>query len=838
MVACTKDETSSYEPGPADSDTSAQLYFADQSTSILLMPTDAYESEVTVTRGGATPEATYYVQVISDGDGMLIFDNTAEIVVGTTTIEADEEAGTEESYVDETIEAVMISFAEGETEAKISFSFPDAEIGVSYPASLAIYSDEAALYKQVSLSFSVMVSYTWTLVTGEKGETTATWTEGLLSSLFSSSVASKDVEIYEAAEIPGYYRIRNIYDTNFVADLWGGTAEEEEGYALDPNTTEDYFTYIHAEDPDNVWIEYCDTGYFLYYDDYGNFVFWSYVPDNAAASGYAGSDSCYGVYEDGVITFAENTVLVTMSVYGGAYYGGSGVTITMPGVEIFSAMNGITYNGCFTDSNRNQYAVVSFDVNETAASVKYALVEGSSVDVDAVAAGIVDGTVESTEVTEFSNVYVSLPGAGTYSVVGVTFSESGAAGAVSSDANVVTFTISSGSDDAPFSMASGETVLNGYSYFYETWYTEDLVIDYDSSTGAVLVSGLFEGSSSVVVEGTYDNSTRTITLPGEVYMGTFTFEGYGDYDVYLLCYDADVITFTLDATETMFESSDMWGYYIDGLDWYDIYSSSYFYAPAGSSDGNTGDVTHDDGYETWLGTWDLTSTSLTVSGTPLTVEVVIAESTTVSNQYDIYGFDLSVARNTFAMPATYDSTTGGWTVLGSSSVGTYSGYTMMYCAYAWLGGSYQDYYIITGDYDALTATMGSDDASGSIACGSGEISDGTAFDVVTVCLFASSGDSYASFENDTTLGVDESDVLIGPYTLAKTSDSTTVPSAASPSAAPASKLTVADKAFTAVAPMTNSLKAVKSPVGAKSIKQVIASKAKANRTIKADAKRF
>lgn len=175
----------------------------------------------------------------------------------------------------------------------------------------------------------------------------------------------------------------------------------------------------------------------------------------------------------------------------------------------------------------------------------------------------------------------------------------------------------------------------------------------------------------------------------------------------------------------------------------------------------------------WLGTWDLTAT-LSDTGSEYTISIVITEGT-MGTDYDVWGLDLSTGRGMFAMPA-YASTDGGFTVLGENTVGSYSYYTAMWLGYAYIGGSYNANYIITGSYDAMVASLGADGVSASAVGGSGTISDGTAFETSAVRLFFYYGGSYYNFYNDTDTfaGISDDDYLTYPYTFVKTSDSTAV----------------------------------------------------------------
>ncbi len=321
--------------------------------------------------------------------------------------------------------------------------------------------------------------YTWNLVVGDNGDTTGTWTEGLMGGIFSGvNVATKEVEVYEAEEVPGLYRIENIYTADFTAVLWGCSEEEEAGYAIDPSTLETpIYTYIHAEDPNNAWVEFHNSGYYIG-STYGYFLYGSYVPENTATltafgSAYTAGGSTYGTDTDGYMVFPSGSFITGLSAYSIGWYGGTDLIFMLPGA--------------------------------------------------------VEPAVEEPEASE---------------------------------------------EWVNFELTSGEYDMKGYSYFDSAYYTENIVIDYDATTGAVGISGLFYGYSSTVVAGTYDKETQTISVPDWQNFGTFSFSS-GDCDVYFAnASDENDIVFTLNSEATAFETSQMWGYYVDGLGWYEAYSSA------------------------------------------------------------------------------------------------------------------------------------------------------------------------------------------------------------------------------------------------------------------------
>ncbi len=173
----------------------------------------------------------------------------------------------------------------------------------------------------------------WKVYTSADGSTTGVWSDDIMATLFTDTYsATKNVEIYYNESLPGVYRIENIYTADFSCQIWGCTEADEAGYAIDPSTqSEPIYTYIHAEDPSAVWIEYHNSGYCIDSSYYGYLYYGSYVPENAAASEYTGDTACYGTMVDGYITFPASSFLGTLSLYEGAWLMGSSVSICFPG---------------------------------------------------------------------------------------------------------------------------------------------------------------------------------------------------------------------------------------------------------------------------------------------------------------------------------------------------------------------------------------------------------------------------------------------------------------------------------------------------------------------------
>ncbi len=183
--------------------------------------------------------------------------------------------------------------------------------------------------------------YTWSVVSAADGSTEATWTDDILSTIFTDAVvASKSVTLYQADELPGYYRIENIYTADFTSKIWGTTEEAESGYAVDP-TQETIYTYIDATDPTAVWIRFYDTGYYIS-ETYGDLYYGSLTSANTDFfiynwSSYT-SDSYYGTLVNGVITFPSSSFLGYAAGSNGAWIvSDGGLSLTLPGYSASEA---------------------------------------------------------------------------------------------------------------------------------------------------------------------------------------------------------------------------------------------------------------------------------------------------------------------------------------------------------------------------------------------------------------------------------------------------------------------------------------------------------------------
>ena len=122
----------------------------------------------------------------------------------------------------------QIEFADGQEETTFSIQFPQAEIGTTYKCEVNIEDKKyASVYGEKATGFAFSVTRVkWNKLTGEGGETMGKWRDDVISSLFNTPNpnAEVDVEIYERADKPGYYRM-NPYTQTLIRALFNGTAQ-------------------------------------------------------------------------------------------------------------------------------------------------------------------------------------------------------------------------------------------------------------------------------------------------------------------------------------------------------------------------------------------------------------------------------------------------------------------------------------------------------------------------------------------------------------------------------------------------------------------------------------
>lgn len=264
-----------------------------------------------------------------------------------------------------------LKFVDGQTEAKLLVTFPNAVAGTEYSLTLEIVDPEYALVYGANptfLNYSVIIER-YDLMG------TALYREDLLTALFSFSGDPNpewEVEVYTKETEPGMYYLKNVYQPG-VSPLF-----DPEG----PVT--DMYMIIDATNPQKVILPFqylgCNLGY-------GECAAGSYAPE--AGFNVSATDALYGTMINNVITFPVEGLLFGMSEYNdfGFYLANpSGMfRVALPGAVLTDYT--ISLEAGFASQGTQP---VAFTFGPDVQTIKYAAFEGplSNADIEAKAAEI------------------------------------------------------------------------------------------------------------------------------------------------------------------------------------------------------------------------------------------------------------------------------------------------------------------------------------------------------------------------------------------------------------------------------------------------------------------
>lgn len=366
-----------------------------------------------------------------------------------------------------------VEFKDGEAEATVTFNYDPAKIiyGKYYDITLKLDDQFTNEYGLASYSFKAGATE-WQDMSDK-----ATYRDDIVGSLFSIGNPVYSVDIQKSVVTDGVYRIKNAYTTAY--ETYAG----ELGATIDKDN--DYWITIDASDPDAVYITGGETGLNMG-ETYGKISITSMVSYYMAKGSTLDQvknehPEQFGTLVDGIITLPAKSILVSMSGpdYAGNYYYGNSTglfTVALPGSKIADYSLEFKNTGSSSDIDGEEFALGTFTFGEDITSVKYALAKSWS-EVDAVATGIVDGSVESTTQEEAGDVKIPISESGTYYLVVVGYDNTEA---VTNQTFVIRFSSSHPNKDHWKALYTGV-----YSYSVEAL-----------EEGA---AGIYEGSDSTVV---------------------------------------------------------------------------------------------------------------------------------------------------------------------------------------------------------------------------------------------------------------------------------------------------------------------------------------------------
>lgn len=386
MSSCSEDGVYETYKGGAPG-TPVTYTFNNKVANYTYMPNDSIEDvKVTITRNKTDIAYALPLKVkVSDASLVTVADsvvfaagaNTAELNIHLTHDLDMGESAVVELSIDPSEYGIPVVEKPSELDENA-----DSAAQAQYNKELAAYNEyktKMADYNQAT-TVTMMRDYSWTVVG------TATFRDDALATIYGESPVVAEAEMDKCDQLEGYYRLVNPYGAKFPLN--------EKGMYDADNT---YYLYIHAEDPDFVYILPQSTGATW---NSGDGTFWladfaGYNIANGNSPEVVKSKGFGGKLVDGVITWAAKGMICgfngDMAYYAntnGLYY------IAMPGVKVKSYSAEVAYKGVFVNASSKTEAVGTLTLGGDATEA-YVTVRSKADDAAAVADAILAGDLEA-----------------------------------------------------------------------------------------------------------------------------------------------------------------------------------------------------------------------------------------------------------------------------------------------------------------------------------------------------------------------------------------------------------------------------------------------------------
>lgn len=309
-----------------------------------------------------------------------------------------------------------IFFAEGQKSTKFTVDFSAAKTGVKYTCTISV--DDPAYVSQYGLesnelTFSILRA-SW------KNLGKGLWRDDFMSSGFSCALPYHETQcdVFEREDLPGYYRIDNVYTAEYLAEMIDGDPAAAPVWA-------EYLTessiMINATNPSKAYIEMSPIGVNMG-ERYGDVVIYSYVPEFYGPT-LVGS---YGSVKDGIITMPKTGVVFELTSYGALLANQSGkFRLVLPGYVPYDYSIELS-----SEETTDGVVPVTFEFGPDVKTVKYAVFEGKINEVEMVSKveQIKTGTVAVKTLSEPSTLELTiadLKATGLYTLVACTYDKDG-----------------------------------------------------------------------------------------------------------------------------------------------------------------------------------------------------------------------------------------------------------------------------------------------------------------------------------------------------------------------------------------------------------------------------
>lgn len=383
--ACTEE----VDYTPASPESANGVYFPSTSQASVALKSDANTYDVQICRTDTAAEQTVQLTVeTNDTVGALQIPNT-------------------------------VTFAAGQSSANLTINYDFAKMGYGNEFAVQI-SIDPAVASTVGLSsyaFTVSVPEPW------KSLGMATYTDAFFF------LDSYKVEIQQNELDPTYFRLVYPYHEALEVDddgYWGGPWENTDEYL--------YFQILQpGESLGGVTITMNDLVYFEPFNTGWNNPSYDaevmlYHPAHFSSLANESSftyNAVQSYQENGLPAIVQLAPMYYMDGVGGWNHTQEDgyVSIVFPGVVVKDYSVGIEYAGRFTNASDETYADFNVAMGKDVASVKVGM--AISADPNAVVAGILNGSIESVELTEAGTARLALAAPGEYVAVAISFDAEG-----------------------------------------------------------------------------------------------------------------------------------------------------------------------------------------------------------------------------------------------------------------------------------------------------------------------------------------------------------------------------------------------------------------------------
>lgn len=395
------------------------------------------------------------------------------------------------------------SFADGayKTTFTVDCSLAGWGIGKSHEITFKLGGDYISDYAYAG-EFTKKVTLFYTFKSVGKSYMQEDWVTAIFSDI-DWPIPPYEVEIEEAEQLPGYYRIVNPYGSSFCATL-SETLGSNFKVSYDESKIT-YYLYIHAEDDRYIWMEPQDAlgnpWWSRFTQKVGDYIGFQ-IQKGATLEELKASNPGDFMYreENGSIWFhayCNRMGLIQNGAYSDAQ--GNGYTlsdeacmlITAPGKAYEDFNVSLEYVGVLAVDKKGTQVMVKQSYGPDVKYAKFALVAGVPEDMNAVYNGIIDGSIEGTW-AQLDQPYIFAPvsESGNYTLAVVTYGHDNEVakgnGCISFRAEIGTGGPTTGMEEKGQALfvdgwiitaftADGENPYNAYDYRYTVplWQSKD-----------------------------------------------------------------------------------------------------------------------------------------------------------------------------------------------------------------------------------------------------------------------------------------------------------------------------------------------------------------------------